>query len=91
MKKIILIMFVGHLLVQFTQAEGPASSRKKIEFFEKLYMIKIRNVLPLGKYDDPDKFYSEIAKQAGIPQMALDAVEEKFDLKPNKNFFSRPW
>ena len=80
-------MFVAHLLVQFTQAEGPAASRKKIEFFEKLYMIKIRNVLPLEKYDDPDMFYSEIAKQAGIPQMALDAVEEKFDWKQNKSFF----
>ena len=87
MKRIILLMFVGHLLVQFTQAEGPASDRTKVEFFEKLYKTKLVDVKPLEEYDDPDKFYSAIAKQVGIPKMAFDAVKKEFGWKQDKKFF----
>lgn len=69
-------------------ATGDASSdRKKVEFFEKLYKMKIEGVKPLEEYDDPDSFYAAIAKQVGIPKKAFDAVEKKYGWKQNDEFF----
>lgn len=85
--KIHLLLFTGLLLVQFSHAEEAASDRTKVEFFEKLYKTKIEGVKLLGDYDDPDKFYSEIAKQVGIPKVALDAVEKKFGWKQDEEHF----
>jgi hypothetical protein len=87
MKSYLLSLFTGLLLVQFSHAEEAASDRGKVGFFEKLYKTKIEGVKLLGDYDDPDKFYSEIAKQVGIPKVALDAVEKKFGWKQDEDNF----
>ena len=68
-------------------ADEAASDRKKVEFFEKLYKMKIEGVKPLEEYDDPDSFYAAIAKQVGIPKKAFDAVEKKYGWKQNNKFF----
>ena len=68
-------------------ANEAASDRKKVEFFEKLYNVKIERVKPLEEYDDPDSFYAAIAEQVGIPKVAFEAVEKKYGWKQNKEFF----
>ena len=60
-----------------------------MEFFEKLYGKKITGVKPIEEYQDPDTFYSEIAKQVGIPEIVYEAVEKKFGWKnDDKNFLA---
>ena len=85
--KRILLLFLGLLFTQFSVADEAKSDRTKVEFFEKLYKVKIDGVKPLGEYRDPDSFYAAIAKQVGIPQKAFDAVEKKYGWKQNEEFF----
>jgi len=85
--KRILPLFLGLLFTQFSVADEAESARKKVEFFEKLYKVKIEGVKPLEEYDDPDAFYAAIAKQVGIPKKAIDAVEKKYGWKQNNEFF----
>ena len=68
-------------------ANEAASDREKVEFFEKLYKVKIHGVKPLEEYQDPDSFYAAIAEQVGIPQKAFDAVKKKYGWKQNEEFF----
>ncbi|MCE3018368.1 MAG: hypothetical protein ACK56W_11530 [Pirellula sp.] len=49
-----------------------------LAFFEKKYKMKITGVKPKGEYSDPDQFYSAIAKELGIPEIAWQAASEKF-------------
>jgi hypothetical protein len=49
-----------------------------VAFFEKRYQTKLSDVKPIQEYDDPDKFYSAIAKQLGIPELAMEAAAKKF-------------
>ena len=72
---------------QGAAADEAGPDRKKVEFFEKLYKMKIEGVKPFEEYDDPDSFYSAIAKQVGIPKKAFDAVEKKYGWKQNDKFF----
>jgi hypothetical protein len=85
--KRILLLFLGLLFTQFSVAEESGSDPKRVEFFEKLYKVKIEGVKPLEEYDDPDAFYAAIAKQVGIPKKAFDAVEKKYGWKQNDEFF----
>jgi hypothetical protein len=41
----------------------------------------------LEEYPDPDQFYSAIAKQVGIPKIALDAVDNQFGWKQDDENF----
>jgi len=59
-------------------AAPPAEDPRKVEFFEKLYGVDIKGVKRLEEYGDPDTFYSEIAKQVGIPELAYAAVNKKY-------------
>jgi len=74
-------------LCGFSESSNPSEDRRKIEFFEKLYGKKIMGVKPLGEYDDPDTFYSEIAKQVGIPEIVYEAVEKKLGWKNDEENF----
>ena len=38
--------------------------------------MDIQGVKPYEEYQDPDTFYSEIARKVGIPQVAHTAVEK---------------
>ena len=68
-------------------ADAPSEDRRKVEFFEKLYDTKIKGVKLFHEYQDPDTFYSEIAKQVGIPEIVYEAVEKKLGWKnDNENF-----
>ena len=68
-------------------ADAPSEDRRKVEFFEKLYDTKIKGVKLFHEYQDPDTFYSEIAKQVGIPEIVYEAVEKKLGWKyGNENF-----
>jgi len=87
MKKRIISIWTSLLLAQFSCADEAARDRTKVEFFEKLYKIKIEGVKPFEEYPDPDQFYSAIARQVGIPKKAFDAVEKKFGWKQNDEFF----
>ena len=60
----------------------------KVEFFERIYGVKIHGVKPYDEYQDPDSFYSEIARKVGVPKVAHDAIEKEFGWKQNdKRFF----
>ena len=79
------ILFTG---ICFSKDLKPSEDRRKVEFFEKLYDIKIKGVKPIDEYQDPDTFYSEIAKQVGIPEIVYKAVEEKYGWKKEgKDYF----
>jgi hypothetical protein len=91
MKRILFVFPVIFLfpLFGFSESLKPSEDRRKVEFFEKLYGTKITGIKPLGEYDDPDTFYSEIAKQVGIPEIVYEAVEKKFGWKnDDKNFLA---
>ena len=80
------IMFTG---ICFSKDLKPCEDRRKVEFFEKLYDTKIKGVKPIDEYQDPDTFYSEIAKQVGIPEIVYEVLEEKFGWKnDDKNFLA---
>jgi len=78
------ILFTG---ICFSKDLKPSEDRRKVEFFEKLYDIKIKGVKPIDEYQDPDTFYSEIAKQVGIPEIVYEVVEEKFGWKNDEENF----
>jgi hypothetical protein len=69
------LVFLGCLSAA---AVEPVPGNTKIEFFEKLYGVDIKGVKRLEEYGDPDTFYSEIAKQVGIPEIAYAAVNKKY-------------
>ena len=71
----------------FSEPLKPSEDRRKVEFFEKLYDTTITGIKPIGEYDDPDTFYSEIAKQVGIPEIVYKAVEKKFGWKNDDKSF----
>ena len=52
-----------------------------VAFFEKKYQRKITGVNPKSEYADPDQFYSAIAVQLGIPEIAWEAAASKFGWK----------
>ena len=89
MKSISLLFKVIFLfpLLGFSESLKPAEDRRKVEFFEKLYGSKIKGVKPIDEYQDPDTFYSEIAKQVGIPEIVYEAVEKKFGWKNDEENF----
>ena len=89
MKSISLLFTVIFLfpLIGFSESLKPAEDRRKVEFFEKLYGTKIMGVKPIEEYQDPDTFYSEIAKQVGIPEIVYEAVEKKFGWKNDEENF----
>ena len=91
MKRMLFLFPVIFLfpLLGFSESLNPSEDRRKVEFFEKLYDTKIKGVKPIEEYQDPDTFYSEIAKQVGVPQIAYEAVEKKFGWKnDDKNFLA---
>jgi hypothetical protein len=68
------------------QALTPSETQKLIPeedvaFFEKKYQKKITGVKPKSEYSDPDQFYSAIAVQLGIPEIAWEAAAAKFGWK----------
>ena len=76
-------------LLGFSESLKPSEDRRKVEFFEKLYGKKIKGIKSIEEYKDPDTFYSEIAKQVGIPEIVYKAVEKKFGWKnDDKNFLA---
>ena len=74
-------------MLGFSESLKPSEDRRKVEFFEKLYDTKIKGVKPIEEYDDPDTFYSEIAKQVGIPEMVYEAVEKELSWKNDEENF----
>ena len=88
--KIILLLLPAIFLfplLGFSESLKPSEDRKKVEFFEKLYDTKIKGIKPFGEYDDPDTFYSEIAKQVGIPEIVYEAVEKELGWKNDDENF----
>ena len=71
----------------FSEPLKPSENRRKVEFFEKLYGKKIMGIKSIEEYKDPDTFYSEIAKQVGIPEIVYEAVEKKFGWKNDDKSF----
>ena len=86
MKALLLSLAVGHSFLTLW-AKDSSTDRTKVEFFEKLYDTKIEGVKLLEEYSDPDQFYSAIAKQVGIPEVAHKAVEEKYGWKNDDENF----
>lgn len=74
-------------MLGFSESLKPSEDRRKVEFFEKLYDTKIKGVKPIEEYDDPDTFYSEIAKQVGIPEIVYEAVEKELGWKNDDENF----
>ena len=74
-------------MLGFSESLKPSEDRRKVEFFEKLYDTKINGVKPIEEYDDPDTFYSEVAKQVGIPEIVYEAVEKELGWKNDDENF----
>ena len=74
-------------MLGFSESLKPSEDRRKVEFFAKLYDTKIKGVKPIEEYDDPDTFYSEIAKQVGIPEIVYEAVEKELGWKNDDENF----
>lgn len=73
------------------QGVQPAARvEEDLAFFEKRYQKKITGVKPKGEYADPDQFYSAVAKQLGIPEIAWKAAAEKYGWRKDdgKNTFT---
>ena len=89
MKRMLFLFPVIFLfpLLGFSESLNPSEDRRKVEFFEKLYDTKIKGVKPIEEYQDPDTFYSEIAKQVGIAEIVYEAVEKKFGWKNDEENF----
>lgn len=68
-------------LVAEHQAQPAARVEEDVAFFEKKYQKEITGVKPKGEYADPDQFYSAIAKQLDIPEIAWKAAAAKFGWK----------
>ena len=87
--KIPLIALSFFIIDSFFVADGrdeKEPGRTTVQFFEKIYKTKIEGVKPIQEYADPDQFYTAIARQVGIPQLAFKAVEEKFGWKQSEEF-----
>jgi hypothetical protein len=59
----------------------PVRVEEDLAFFEKRYDRKFTDVKPKNEYPDPDQFYSAIAKELGISEIAWKAAAEKFGWK----------
>lgn len=59
----------------------PVRVEEDLAFFEKRYDRKFTDVKPKSEYPDPDQFYSAIAKELGISEIAWKAAAEKFGWK----------
>jgi hypothetical protein len=91
MKRMLFLFPVIFLfpLLGLSESLKPSEDRRKVEFFEKLYGKKIMGVKPIEEYQDPDTFYSEIAKQVGIPEIVYEAVGKELGWKnDDKNFLA---
>jgi len=66
-----------------------APVEEDVAFFEKKYQKKITGVKPKGEYSDPDDFYSAIAKQLGIPEVAWKAAAAKYGWKKDDGKFTK--
>ena len=87
MTKIYIVLFCCFFL-SIAFADRPDQDPTKVEFFERIYGVKIHGVKPYDEYQDPDSFYSEIARKVGVPKVAHDALEKEFGWKQNdKRFF----
>ena len=87
MKKLYTALFCCTLL-STTFADRLDQDSTKVEFFERIYKMDIQGVKPYEEHQDPDSFYSDIAKKVGVPQAAHNAVEKKFGWKQDdKRFF----
>ncbi len=87
MKKVYTALFCCTLL-STTFADRLDQDSTKVEFFERIYKMDIQGVKPYEEHQDPDSFYSDIAKKVGVPQIAHNAVEKEFGWKQNdKRFF----
>ena len=76
MKKIYTALFCC-VLLSTTFADRLDQDPTKVEFFERIYKMDIQGVKPYEEYQDPDSFYSDIARKVGVPQVAHNAVEKK--------------
>ena len=87
--KIVFLFFLSLFSsgICFSKDVKPSNDLRKVEFFEKLYDTKIKGVKPFDEYQDPDTFYSEIAKQVGIPEIVYEAVEKELGWKNDDENF----
>ena len=85
--KIVFLFSLFSSGICFSKDVKPSDDRRKVEFFEKLYDRKIKGVKPFDGYQDPDTFYSEIAKQVGIPEIVYEAVEKELCWKNDDGNF----
>jgi hypothetical protein len=64
-----------------SKPQPPVRQEEDLAFFEKRYKKKFSEVKPKDEYPDPDLFYSAIAKELGISEIAWKAAAEKFGWK----------
>ncbi len=88
---------MGNAMVELLKntVKTPGETKKlvpeeDVAFFEKKYQKRITGVKPKSEYPDPDQFYSAIAVQLGIPEIAWKAAAEKYGWKKDdgKNTFT---
>lgn len=89
MKVSILFFLLLILNVSFAvNAEEEKEPRiRDVKFYEKHYSVKIKGVKTIDEYSDPDQYFSAIARQVGIPQLAFKAVEKKYGWKITDDYF----
>jgi hypothetical protein len=71
------------------QTDAVIAPVEDVAFFEKKYQKRINGVKPIGEYSDPDQFYSAIATQLGIPDVAWAAAAAKYGWKKDDGKVTR--
>ena len=84
---LIIFAFLNISFLMMIQGAEEEPKRGTVQFYEKLYKTKIIGVKPIGEYSDPDQYFSAIARQVGIPQLAFKAVEKKYGWKITDDYF----
>ncbi|MFL2480107.1 MAG: hypothetical protein ACJ0K4_11220 [Verrucomicrobiales bacterium] len=87
MPLIALLFFIINSFLVAYGCDEKEPERGTVQFFEKIYKTKIEGLKPIQEFSDPDQFYTAIARQVGIPQLAFKAVEEKFGWKQSEEFY----
>ena len=86
MPLIALFFFITNSFLVAYGCDEKEPRTRDVQFYGKHYNVQIKGVKPIEEYSDPDQYFTAIARQVGIPQLAFKAVEEKFGWKQSEEF-----
>jgi len=81
-----ILLLILQISFSLVTGEEKEPRTRDVQFYGKHYNVQIKGVKPIEEYSDPDQYFTAIARQVGIPQLAFKAVEEKFGWKQSEEF-----